>query len=252
MTDIVVEEVSIVDRPANQRPFLVVKRADPDDVSGDVVMNEDGELVMTTVGDDVQKQRIAAAQKQLVQALEAGDDDAIDAAMDALNKARSYTDDDDDKSDDKDKSDDDKRDGTKKAGAKMSKERFDKLLAAIDTLISLKDSLTPETGPTAGSAQTRKKDDDGGATNLLADVTKRMDTLASSIGKLHEVVTDQEKRIRSNVAKASKRDETVRSNRIAVEKGRRPRQEAPTAWPMDMNREETPANTPAHRSFFDD
>ena len=43
LTGIVVEEVSIVDKPANQVPYLVVKRADPMD---EIVKDENGELVI--------------------------------------------------------------------------------------------------------------------------------------------------------------------------------------------------------------
>lgn len=43
LTDLEVAEVSVVDRPANQRPFLVVKRSQ---TSKELVANADGELVI--------------------------------------------------------------------------------------------------------------------------------------------------------------------------------------------------------------
>jgi len=212
LTDIVVEEVSIVDRPANQRPFLVVKRAEPE-AGGTIVMNADGELV---VGEG----KVSKSIQDRIDELGTGETDAATP--------------------------------TKKAGAKMSKERMDQLEQAILSLVALKDSLTPETGPTAGSAHARKTGDDGATTKLLADVTKRLDSMVGSIDELCTAMKSQEKRINSVRTKVAKRSEPVCSNRIEVEKGKRPQAEPTTAWPMDLNREETPVNTPQHRSFFDD
>jgi hypothetical protein len=208
LTDIVVEEVSIVDRPANLQPFLVVKRAEP--MKGtEIQLNDDGELVTSVTKDD---------------------DEIID--------------------DEKDKDDD--KTSASKSGAKMSRERMEQLSIAIDALSALKESLVPDPGPSAGSAQARKNDDDdGGATKLLDEIAKRMEPITKAIGKLHEVVNSQERRIRKQADKSSKRDEIQTSSRADVEKGRRSK-EPSVAWPLDMNREETPGNTPKHRSFFDD
>ena len=340
LTDITVEEVSIVDRPANLRPFLVVKRAES--MKGaEIQIDDDGELVTTVVkanepkdgltNDELRALRDARSKDFGIEVVDVGSaltfpsgfpttleeygdpvnlkfpvdtkaraanarvrfkqfagnyekdeskrvvhtriveaelkfgikpsidpDDPLDKLLsaDLRERAQRASEKDEDKKDDAKKEtreeDEDNKKSTSKSGAKMSRERMEQLATAIDTLSALKDSLGPVVGPSAGSAEARKSDDDDGGVNaLLTEVTKRMDSISSAVGKLHDVVNSQERRIRKNADESSKRDVVQASSRIDVEKGRR--SVAPkVAWPMDMNREATPGNTPTHRSFFDD
>jgi len=254
LTDFVIEEVSLVDRPANMQPFLVVKRADGGD--SQIVQNKDGELVVDKSGTDkadkagdndeflrllqLAKSSIGDAEKS------AGSDmkkagGLVDTAVSNLQKARSYADD---------------RKSAEKAGAKISGRRLEQLSQAIDSLTALKDDLIPKKKDPKDSAETKKatNDDDGVAAGFdPTEVFKRMDKLNASVDKICGVVKDQEQRIRKNADSVSTRDdEAVVSNRIDVDKGQIAEPVEKTHWPMDLNREETLENTPKHISFFGD
>lgn len=327
LTDIVVEEVSIVDRPANLRPFLVVKSADHL-VGSEIQVNDDGELVVSLTkanepkdglsNDELRALRDKRSKAFGIEVVEVGSaltfpsgfptmleeygDPAnlkfpVDTKARAANArvrfkqfASNYKSEDSkrvvhtriveaelkfginpsidpddlldkllsvelrERSEQAGEEKDAGNEKTSKAGAKMSRERMEQLATAIDSLSALKDSLVPESlGPSAGSAQAKKDDDDdeNGVTKLMVEMANRMDSISTSVGKLHEVVKNQERRIRKSADRSSKRDVVQASSRIDVDKGRRS-VEPSTSWPMDMNQEETPGNTPDHRSFFDD
>lgn len=64
LTEIVVEEVSLVDRPANLQPFLIIKRDATAVADGEIVKDEDGNLV-TAKGETKQAPREGATNDEL-------------------------------------------------------------------------------------------------------------------------------------------------------------------------------------------
>ncbi len=261
LTEIVVEEVSLVDRPANLQPFLIVKRDATAVANGEIVIDDDGNLVTAGKANEGGKDdkpagaakatheafrtSMKAARKNIDDALKEIDDERIaiaktDAAIADLNKAKtSYS-----------KADKSAPTGTKKAGAKMSAARFGELKRAVEILLALRDSLAPAVKEEAGKSEKKKKGDgDGDRTAKLDKATAaKIDNLVDSVTTLTKSVETHERKLRQGVRKGKRRG--VVSNALSVEKGQSS-DDDDTTWPMDLNREETRKNTPSHRSFFD-
>ncbi len=242
LTNIVVEEVSLVDRPANQQPFLILKRSKE---PTEIVLNDDGELVLAKDKDGTDKRvhedeffkLLTEAKSSIADAEKSSDakkaDKLIGKAVDSLQKARSYTTD---------------KGSAEKAGAKISRSRLDQLSRAIDSLLALQKELVAEKSP----AKSEKANDGGEVPGFVTAMMERVDKLTNSVGKIHEVVKDQEQRIRKNADTVSNHsDEAVVSNQVDSEAGSVVTVSVEkTYWPEDLALDED--DTPAHRSCFDD
>jgi hypothetical protein len=194
-------------------------------------------------GHDDFKTSLKAANANIAEAMKNVDDERVaiektDAAIADLRKAKtSYS------------KADKAPTGTKKAGAKMSAARFNKLKEAVEILLALRDSLAPAVKEGAGKSEKKKGDDGGDRTAKLDKATAaKIDSLVSTVTKLTKEVEGHERKLRQGVRKGKRRG--VTSNALPVEKGQRS-DDDDTTWPMDLNREQTRKNTPTHRSFFD-
>lgn len=260
LTEIVVEEVSLVDRPANLQPFLIVKRDATAIADGEIVKDANGNLVTADKVDEGDKggkpagaakgeheefrSFLKSAHINIAEAMKNMDEERVaiaktDAAIADLKKAKhSYS-----------KADKSASTGTQKAGAKMSAARFGELKRAVEILLALRDSLAPAVKEEAGKSEKKKGDGDGDRTAKLDKATAaKIDNLVDSVTTLTKSVETHERKLRQGVRKGKRRG--VVSNALSVEKGQTSDDED-TSWPMDLNREETRKNTPSHRSFFD-
>lgn len=181
LRDIETEEVSIVDRPANQVPFLVVKR---------------------------------------------------DANVEPTKK---------------DSSGSTGKTGTKKAGAKMSKENFGKLTGAIEALLSLQGALAPQIKAAEESKPKKKavkRDTGEGGDEKRDELSKRLDQLnekvtkqdktiatqGGTIGKLRKQLRDQES-LRGDMPGSSQALDVEFTQRAPQDPDR-------VTWPRDLNEPE--------------
>lgn len=199
LTEIVTEEVSLVDRPANLQPFLIVKRDESSASSADaIVVKPDGTMVSAEPTDKS---------------------------------------DDEPKPDGAESDNDSSKTGTEKAGRKMSAARYKDLERAVEILLALKDSLATKEKEARDDSKTGRKKGDGDERSATLDkaTAAKIDNIVGTVDKLAKSVESHERRLRQGVKKG-KRQAGVRSNAMPIEKSQSGDEDV-TTWPMDMNRE---------------
>ena len=292
LTDMVVEEVSLVDRAANKRRFLLVKRSRvmenatevvPDGKGGfKSVEKKDGEQApaqpTTPAGEPAAPPAPEApAAEPVEKAGEAGKklQDAVGRLMSVSGKVRGGEDPakfaDEIKAavgllnaiTEKYPSLQAKADEptpavapVEKSGAKMRKDRLERLKGAVKALSDLVGELEPEEAPTgqpsAGCAEaTTKKDEAPAAEPPVAPVPaapvpdERLEKLAKSVEGLAKVVQVQGEALSKLPAMAPP------SNALPVEKRGEEQEGADVSWPQDMNRRLDRAAVGKDISFHD-
>lgn len=266
LRDIVVEEVSLVDRAANKRRFLVVKRSDamakPEildeedetETEEDVAQKADAADEVAAEADAPATPEKAKAPKKKKQAK-----DAMPTVTEALKRlmvvAKGLQ-----KAPEMDvsvelegvavllgKKESDKAPVTPvaKVGARMAKTRLERFHKAVELLSAILEELTDaddvdgeEAMPTAGAAEAKPTPDAATPSPMVAE-------LVSEMQKLARVVKRQEEEL------SGLRQARGVSNAIQVDSARRA--EPPdVSWPFDMNRPISRDKVRKEVSFFDE
>ena len=269
LRDIVVEEVSLVDRAANKRRFLVVKRSDAMADANSVDDEEDD----TESEDTVVKPKKAAGESE---ADESADEDtaeaspektkppkkkkqakgSLDTVTEALKRlmvvAKGLQ-----QAPDMDVATElesvasllHKKDAAKdpvlKAGARMARGRLERFHKAIELLSTILEELTAtddaeesEAVPTAGAAEAKPVTDTADASPVISELVAEMQKLARVVKRQDEELSGL-------------RQTRGVSNAIQVDGARRAEPQE-VSWPFDMNRPISRDKVRKEVSFFDE
>lgn len=189
LVDMIVEEVSLVDRAANQRRFLIVKRrqkmADegtpaPDDAPGD-----GGNGGGAAAGGTVSPEAMAAMTEALTALTELVATNAAEKAFPPPKKPKGGGDGEDE--DEGDDEDDDEPDEDEKAEAERRRKAAESVTALLNQVKAALARLQ-----TAVTAPAQKRDPAAGASDALM---AKLDAIAGSITKLETQLKDQGERI---------------------------------------------------------
>lgn len=274
LTDIVVEEVSIVDRPANQRKFLVVKHADgaADTEEPKTTSPAEGERKVTPMKIAPQeKSKLAETLKSVVdaaaeiskqlEAAEAADGAALpeelSTAVAALAKLLPAGAGKEIVTPEAPAAEGD----VAKAGRKISQGRLEALIqtrALLDQVISEvkpgetaaaadadeSETTTEKSAPAAAPAAVAAPVTDASA-EVLKELRDQLAALTETVEVLVKAGGIQKKRI-DELAAAS-----GGSRQVQTEKSEGENEPEEVSWPMDMNNPIKKSTTPVEKSFFD-
>jgi hypothetical protein len=264
LRDIVVEEVSLVDRAANKRRFLVVKRSDamanPDILDEDDETEEDvaqkADATDAAASSEVDAEVHAMPEKAKAPKKKKQAKGALPAVTEALKRlmavAKGLQ-----QSPNMDvsvelegvatllgKKDTDKA-PVAKVGARMAKTRLERFHKAVELLSAILEELTDaddvdgeEMVPTAGAAEAKPPPEAAAHSPMVAD-------LVSEMQKLARVVKRQEEEL------SGLRQARGVSNAIQVDSARRAESQD-VSWPFDMNRPISRDKVRKEVSFFDE
>lgn len=275
LTDIVVHEVSFVDRPANRRKFLVVKRdttAKDDEVKEPKGTEGPTKMKITPKA----KKELSAKLKRVLTALESAEEDEsqdklpeeLEATLASLaglvseqktpekETPKEEPESDDDEDEDEDSDDETEAEGSKddgeeklaakpdgdkgevaKAGRKMAKTRTEKLRNAVTALSALLSEVDDDSEPEPTQKSAKKKVVKSEEDPLLREIAENL-TLVT------KAVAIQKQRL-DKLAKSSNG-----SRQAGLEKSGAPQSDQEISWPQDMNRPIRPETTPVEKSFF--
>lgn len=256
LSDITVEEVSIVDRPANRRQFLIIKSAvgAPAEKPAPMQISAKDKATLT---------RKVQAANAAIEAMQAALDSAEEAdgatvpdeltnAMDAVSKLLGKAaPKEEPKPEPKPEAKPEPKaeDDVNKAGRKFSAANEQKLRDAQKLIAELlgdgaKADDSPDVPETAATAktETQKAEDKPDATAIA------LNSLTDTVATMIRAMKAQKARIDELTTS------TPGSRQVNTEKSdedEKPPAEDAFSWPMDMNRPHTRANTPIEKSFFE-
>jgi len=261
LKDILVEEVSVVDRAANKRRFILVKRdgslvmAEAKDVKADE-KTKDAKKADDEKKSDDEKKAAAKAKDEKSDDEKKSDEKKADSKKDDAKKdddekkaakaADSKKDDDEKKADEKktekvELNDDALEQVTKqliaKAGARMSKDRFKRFKQGVDLIMSVFNELSPmsEAGMKADGDKKVKAKKSGDSDRTPTKKSDGPDARDAVIAKL----TDEVSTLTAIVKTQNERVQRIEKSRgagnaVPPEVGSK-KVEKQVSWPSDMN-----------------
>lgn len=267
LTDIEVKEVSFVDRPANRRKFLVVKREqrakepEPMKISPEAKTELQDKIkgILEAAGAVSKSLETAEAAEgaptpaELTAALEtmgkllgvgatATAPQETEKAKPPLAPKKDDEEEDEEDEESEDVATDEEEDeakkkakGVAKAGKKMARGRKDQLAAAVNALTALLAEVDDVPKAQPATKVVAKSDD---------SVNAALRELSAHVAVISKAVSKQKERL-DQIAKSSSG-----SRQVSTEKAGEAEVVDDISWPMDMNKPRTRENTPVDKSFF--
>jgi hypothetical protein len=270
LTDIEVKEVSVVDRPANRRKFLVVKR-EPEAATMKISPEAKTELENKIKGILEAAEAVSKSLETAEAAAGAPTPAELTAALETMGKllgvgatatqAESQptekakptpppkkdedegdpdTEEEDDEDEDEDEAKKKTKDSAKdvaKAGRKMARGRKERLAAAVTALKDLLSEVDDSDAPAAPKVETAK------AAAPDTAVVSALRELSEHVAVITKAMSRQKERL-DQLAKS-----TGGSRQVVTEKSD-VAESSEVSWPLDMNKQPTRENTPLSKSFF--
>jgi len=251
LTDIEVHEVSVVDRPANQRKFLVVKHDTSKAPEGKVpamklTAKAKADLAAVVKG----LQDATAGVAKSIEAAEVADaaetPKELTDALAAIVKLASVN------------APPDPEDAVTKAGRKLSQARQEKLRTGVTALVELlsevsdpveEETPTEVTPSFAATAKGKTPPPPPPAAPVVDPaIVATLKEMSGTLATLTKAVGIQKERIdkMGGSPAATSQQQSVATEKARVDAER----DQEVSWPLDMNRPITRASTPVEKSFF--